>query len=87
MSKFEHDLFDNKHFMSQFKSIFRIISLFILGLLGVVLLGSGLWFAFQGGPIAGVLMVVSAGGMLAGWSLGWRDAGKQRGRPEKRRAV
>jgi len=67
MSKFEHDLFDNKHFMSGgFKSIFRIISLFILGLLGVVLLGSGLWFAFQGGPIAGVLMVVSAGGMLAG---------------------
>lgn len=38
----------------------------LLGLLGVALLGAGVWFSFQGGPISGVLMVLAAGGMLAG---------------------
>ena len=52
--------------MSRIKRLFRKFFLSLLGVLGVALLVAGVWFAFQGGPIAGVLMVVSAGGMLAG---------------------
>lgn len=52
--------------MSRVKLIFRIFIVSMLGLLGVTLLLEGLWLAWQGGPVQGVLMVVAAGGMLAG---------------------
>lgn len=56
--------------MPPLKSILRKIILSLLGLLGVALLFASLRFGWQGGPIAGVLMVMVAGGMLAG-SAGW----------------
>lgn len=52
--------------MSKIKRFFWKGFLSFLGLLGVALLVAGIWFAFQSGPVSGVLMVVSAGGMLAG---------------------
>lgn len=56
--------------MSRIKQLFRIFVLSLLGLLGTALLLEGLWFAWQGEPIGGVLMVVATGGMLAGCA-GW----------------
>lgn len=52
--------------MPPLKFILRKIILSSLGLLGVALLFASLRFGWQGGPIAGVLMVMVAGGMLAG---------------------
>lgn len=52
--------------MSDIKRIFRKIILSLLGLLGMVLLFSGVWFSFQGGPMAGLLIVLGAGGLLTG---------------------
>jgi len=56
--------------MSRAKLIARTLLLSVLGLVGVALLLEGLWFVWQGGPMQGVLMVVTAGGMLAGCA-GW----------------
>jgi len=52
--------------MSRIKQLFRIFFIAVLGLIGVALLLAGLWFAWQGGAVGGVLMVMAAGGMLAG---------------------
>lgn len=52
--------------MLTIKSIFRIFFISVLGLIGVALILAGGWFAWQGGDVGGVLMVMAAGSMLAG---------------------
>lgn len=52
--------------MLTIKSIFRIFFVSALGLIGVALTLAGGWFAWQGGDVGGVLMVMAAGSMLAG---------------------
>ncbi|MDD4930080.1 MAG: WG repeat-containing protein [Gallionella sp.] len=55
--------------MNRAQGIALTVNLSMLGLLGVALLLEGVWFAWQGGPIGGVLMMLATGGLLAGCAI------------------
>lgn len=55
--------------MNRAKRIALTVNVSMLGLLGVALLIEGVWFAWQGGPIGGVLMVLATGGLLTGCAV------------------